>query len=354
MPIPIVHIVKRFGRVGGMESYVWHLVHGLVKCGVQVAVVCEQVCEPPVDSILVFTVEASPERPRWKSMLGFRERVDQKIRQVFFGQAVLIHSHERSLCHQVTTFHGPPIEPSRGFSWFSRFTRRFNAWKQMEREELLGPDVQMVLSVSSLTEMQLINAYPELVDKSTDLAWPGVHPSKVDPSLSESMSADHPQFLFVGKEWKRKGLDLAIGIVDEFRKSYAGATLTVFGVEEASLPYAIRGFDWVTFRGWVPAISWSDFDMLIHPARKEPFGMVVAEARGWGLPVLISSKVGAKDLNFSDTRIIDATAPSTEWCRAALELLETNKREPELKWSWSDLVLKHIEQIYPRLKAVNL
>ncbi|MEE2821214.1 MAG: glycosyltransferase family 4 protein [Pseudomonadota bacterium] len=351
----MIHIVKRFGRVGGMESYVWHLVHGLAEHGIQVAVVCEQVCESPDDRIRIVGVEASPERPRWKSMQVFRMRVDEKIRDKFSGQSALIHSHERSLSHQVTTFHGPPIEPSRGLGWLSRFNRRITAWQQMERDELLGPNVQMILPVSSLVKLQLMNRHPEIMDKPMDIAWPGVHSSDVNPSaLEPPMGLGHTRFLFVGKEWKRKGLDIAVRIVSEFRKTHPEATLTVFGVEQAALPRSMRYLDWVSFQGWVSSIPWSEFDLVLHPARKEPFGMIVTEARSHGLAVLMSSQVGAGDLNFSNTKIVDLSATPVEWCRAAKELFATNTQEPELKWSWSDLVLRHIDNIYPQLKAVKL
>ena len=39
---PIIHIVRRFGCVGGMESYVWNLTHELIKQDVQVEIICEE------------------------------------------------------------------------------------------------------------------------------------------------------------------------------------------------------------------------------------------------------------------------------------------------------------------------
>lgn len=250
MRYPLIHIVKRFGRVGGMESYVWHLVHGLVERGIRVTVICERVCEKPDSRIRLIEVEESPERPRWKAMLTFRAHVDKKIQDVFQGQSVLIHSHERSLCHQVTTFHGPPIEASRRVAWLSRFNKRLIAWQQMEHDELLAPNVQMVLPVSTLIKTQLLNRYPEVEYKTIDLAWPGVHPGELDLNASEPMGLSHARFLFVGKEWKRKGLDLAIQIVNEFRESHPGTTLTVFGADPAALPSSIRCLNWVSFNGW--------------------------------------------------------------------------------------------------------
>ena len=355
MHLPVIHIVRRFGRVGGMESYVWHLAHGLAEYGMQVAVVCEEVCEAPDRRIHLLTVEASPERPRWKSMLIFRARVDKKIQEVFSGQLALIHSHERSICHQVTTFHGPPIEPPRGLGWLSGFNKRFTAWQQMEQDELLGTNVQIVLPVSSLVESQLMSRYPQLINKKLDLAWPGVHPLGIDRIVPvPTRGLDCARFLFVGREWKRKGLDIAVGIVAEFRKSNPNTTLTVFGPNQVMVPRSIRRLKWVILQGWSSSISWGDFDLLIHPARQEPFGMVVAEARRHGLAALISPEVGAGSLDFFNTKIIDLSASAEDWCQAATELVESNLRKPEIKWSWSDLVLKHVENIYPQLKAVSL
>ena len=354
MLCPVIHIVRRFGRVGGMESYVWHLVHGLADRGIEITVVCEKVCEAPVAGIRILEVEASPERPRWKSMMTFRARVDQKIRVAFRGQAVIVHSHERSLRHQVTTFHGPPIEPPKGFAWLSRFNKRVAAWQQMERDELLGPSVQMILPVSSQVRGQLTSRYPEIIDKKIDLAWPGVHPWDLDSSVSTRPDSDHVRFVFVGKEWKRKGLDIAVRVVEEFRKTHSTATLSVFGADPTALPRSMRARNWISFQGWSSEIPWSDFGVLLHPARKEPFGMVVAEARSHGIPVIMSSQVGAVDLECSGTKILDVSAPVAEWCQAAEKVIATNTREPEIKWSWTDLVEKHIEMIYPQLEGGTL
>lgn len=352
MQYPVIHIVKRFGRVGGMESYVWHLVHGLAGRGIKVIILCEQVCESPVEDVRIINVESSSERPRWKSMMTFRTRVNQKIREVFSGQEVLIHSHERSLCHQVTTFHGPPIDPPTGFEWLSLVNRRFIAWKQMECDELFGPNVQMVLPVSSQIEKQLMHRYSQIVDKKIDLAWPGVHRPQISPNGAIPTDPDYARFVFVGNEWKRKGLDIAIRIVEEFRKSQPRATLTVFGTDHASVPWSLCRFDWVIFKGWSSCIPWWDFDALLHPARKEPFGMVVAEARSHGIPVVMSSEVGARDLQFSATKILDVSAPPVKWCQELAELIATKNKSPELKWIWGDLVDKHIETIYPQLESV--
>ena len=352
MDYPVIHIVKRFGRVGGMESYVWHLAHGLANRGVDIVIICEQICESPEESIRMIQVEPSPERPRWKSMIMFRARVEQRIREEFYGQAILVHSHERSLCHQVTTFHGPPIESPKWFGWLSRLNWRVGAWQQMEYDELLRPNVQMILPVSGQVRGALTSRYPEIVRKPIEIAWPGV---ETLPAV-HVQERDLPQFKavrfgFVGREWRRKGLDIAVQVVEEFRKVSPKSTLTVFGVSSKELPRVMRQRDWIIHRGWVTEVPWLEFDLLLHPARKEPFGMVVPEARSYGTPVVMSSAVGAADLEFSDTEVVDLNASMDEWCVAIQKVCNKASGTSEVKWTWDDLVNRHLETIYPRAEA---
>lgn len=79
----IVQIVKWFGLVGDMETYVWRLAQGLSEKGLLVSVVCEQVVGEASDDIDIIHVEKSPEKPRWKSMLMFRARVDSLLKDHF-------------------------------------------------------------------------------------------------------------------------------------------------------------------------------------------------------------------------------------------------------------------------------
>lgn len=352
MTVSIIHIVKRLGRVGGMETYVWHLIHGLAQHGETVAVVCEDVFESPAKKIKVIQVSPSLERRRWKSMLCFRERVQQVIKREFKGKRVILHSHERSLGHQVTTFHGPPIDIPSRWSVLGWLNPRLRAWRAMERDELLCKTVKIILPVSAMIEHALKSRYNFTIEQCVELAWPGVEEDAV-PSILPSPHLGPVQFLFVGKEWKRKGLRFAISVVNEFRRTHADAVLTVFGVVLDELPADITALEWVSFKGWDARIPWVQFDILIHPAIREPFGMVVAEARTQGLPVLMSTHVGAADLNFSLTEALPLDATLSDWCDAAQMLLRIGK-SAEVKWSWSNLVAKHLNVIYPKVAAVKV
>lgn len=351
MLFPVIHIVKRFGRVGGMESYVWNLTHGLAGRSIEVVIVCEQVIETPLMPMHILKVEASPERPRWRSMLSFRAKSTEIIRRQYQGKRVLIHSHERSLIHHVTTFHGPPIDNS---AFLQLVNRRVRAWYKMETAELSGENVQTILPVSSLIRDDLLTRHPSIVGKKIELAWPGVNPNGIAKDILKPVRSGPKRFLFVGREGKRKGLDIAIKIVSLFRETFGPAVLTIFGVERKHVTGLKSCNEWVQCMGWQDTIPWLDFDILLHPARKEPFGMVVAEARARGLPVLISNRVGAADLDFNSMAILDIEAPIKDWCEAAQALLSNASTEPECNWSWDDLVDKHVREIYSRMHIPNL
>lgn len=350
----IIHVVRRFEPFGGMETYVWQLVHGLCRKGFDVAVVCEH-CDDSVDTkIRIVKVHKSRERPRWKAMIAFRENVNQVIRERFVGIPVVVHSHERSLCHHITTFHGPPIDPPFGARWLVGFHRRYKSWKRMEEEELLGDRIKMIIPVSSVIEKQLLERYPSIQNKSVAVVWPGVHKNPASRAQSCAEEPEYSRFVFVGKEWKRKGLDLAVRIVREYRQSYKPAVLTIYGVPPESLPYRFKSLSWISIEGWSDNIRWDAFDILLHPARREPFGMVVAEARNNGLPVLMSNNVGAADLHFQNTAILDMQSSLKAWSDAAAKLITEGNYVSECKWTWEDLVNKHCKVIYPKVGLQSL
>ena len=355
LPI-IIHVVRRFGCVGGMESYVWNLTHGLVRSGVDIAVICEEVHGEPSDLIEICLVGKALSKRRWRAMLGFRATVQLQIEANFRRREFVIHSHERSLNHQVTTFHGPPIRAESSFSLINSLSPRIRAWHRMEREEVSSESVKFVLPVSDQIRKSLVNNHSGITKKTIFIGWPGVNIEKNSYGLPTSNGAQSSRFLFVGKEWKRKGLDLAIRLVARYQNQInSEATLDVYGPLKSDLPRRLRDSSIVNFEGWRNEIPWEQYSVLIHPARQEPFGMVVAEARQKGIPALVSKQVGAAEVGFDGVVAIDFNA-SLDAQIEDLKQISNNYdlRYPEVKWSWNDLVDLHIKKVYPLVESVWL
>lgn len=351
MKIPIVHIVRRYGPVGGMETYVWRLTHGLADSGLHLTVICEEVLEKPTANIQIIYVEKSAERPRWKAMLSFRFRVNEILRANFDLTRVIVHSHERAISHHITTVHGPLIDEGNRFRLINSLMPRVRGWRAMERHEFLGQSVRLIASVSNHLSNEILKRYPAARKKETITAWPGVEP----PILQKCAVSDAPKqtkFLFVGKEWKRKGLDIAIKLFRRYATTIdPDAELHIYGPEPNKLPSRLHNIPGVFLKGWQANIPWQRYSLLIHLARSEPFGMVITEARAYGIPVLASKQVGAIGLNFDGVTVITNEDTFEDIIAKTRSILDNKSlRQSEIRWSWDDLVSLHVVDIYPRIE----
>jgi UDP-glucose:(heptosyl)LPS alpha-1,3-glucosyltransferase len=356
MDVPIVHVVRRFGRVGGMEAYVWNLVHGLAERGFAVYVVCEKVLDTYSNKITAIRVKPAQERPRWKSMLLFRERVKEALLEQFAGTVVKIHSHERCLCHHLTTFHGPPMTVPGKWNLIGKLNRRVNAWLAMESSELESDHVQVVLPVSEKISEQLVLRYRGIRNKVIHIGWPGIS------SGSPAKNIAHDQFeknkvlhcLFVGTEWKRKGLERAVKVVETYIQNYGAARLTVYGPDTNNLPASIRNNPMIELKGWEQNIPWHLYSVLIHLARDEPFGMVIPEARKHGLSVLMSDQVGASALGFQKCHAAKLSTSDESLASALSKISADLDPQGEILWTWDNLVNLHVTTIYPGVVGTRI
>jgi len=145
MSLSIVQIVRRFGPVGGMESYVWHLSQELVRLGCSVTVLCENNESPTKDvNLKIVCLPRARARPRWLALLKFSNRVAEYVERHALSGSV-IHSHERTSVHQVTTFHGPPFAHIKNKPFWKLLSVRVWAHLWLEKREILGAQVKAVI-----------------------------------------------------------------------------------------------------------------------------------------------------------------------------------------------------------------
>lgn len=343
----VCHIVRRFGRVGGMESYVWHLSHCQLDLGYQVNVITEEILDCYDCRIYVIPIKRAFSRHRYQQMLEFRAVVSAAIKSNRSLNGSVIHSHERSTGHHVTTFHGSPML----VGFLNRLlSKRVRAWLEMERTELLSDSCKAIVPVSRTLGKLLARTYPAAETKIRSPGYPGVLQSN-----SAAMQVGFPpRLLFVGKEWKRKGLDRSLRIFKMFRERYPGATLDVFGpstdqrskIESAGAVY----------HGWSVDIDFSRFHILIHPALVEPFGMVVSEALAVGCGVLCSNQVGARELVENSPQIVSVRVSSSDkyWCSALCRLWEARQQFRLIHVpTWTDLA-SFYDTIYEDLSVSEM
>jgi UDP-glucose:(heptosyl)LPS alpha-1,3-glucosyltransferase len=337
----VTQVVRRFGRVGGMESYVWNLCKHLLQLDVSVNLICEEVIEqlPGLAEPNIWLVDKPANvKPRWKAMRHFQGCVEQLIRGEPRARWGIIHSHERLCSHDVTTIHGPLMGNYESLGFFSRLNRRVVEWTMMEGIEVSGLNVRAVFAVSDLARDQLLREYPSARVYS-QIMWPGVGPAR--SSNSELIRDPHKVF-FVGREWKRKGLKFAIELVKRLRISFPKMRLHVYGPTFEELPRRVKSYQWIEVHGFQKP-QYETCGLLVHPAFDEPFGMVISEARAAGVPCITSQNVGATGLGFDQVEVLSLGDGLEKWVQCARAIIDSADYRPQIIWSWGDLAAAYLE-----------
>lgn len=118
----------------------------------------------------------------------------------------------------------------------------------------------------------------------------------------ERTTPDHPlRYIYVGRLIDIKNVAL---LIEEFNRNGKSLTIVGKGVLESELKKQAKPN--ITFTGFIDNNKLGDVyqvhDVFILPSKSEPWGLVVEEALYWGLPVIVSDKVGSsidmvQDLN---------------------------------------------------------
>ena len=340
----LLHIVRCYGPVGGMERYVWELTGELADMGHKVEVLCERLHAdvPPQGVRCIEFGELAP-KPRWLSHLRFSHLVSRWV-AANPDPSRIIHSHERTSVHHVTTFHGPPFALVLDRSWLRRISLRVLANLWLEKREVCGAQVKSVVPNSSAIAAMLQHYYPCIGERLYDPIAPGVNPGPARPE--RLVPKDGGIIGFVGKEWRRKGLDIAVSAIEALRKLRPEVELWVAGPLPKDIQHLFAGWhDGYRLLGEVDSREvYPELDLLLHPARAEPYGMVITEAMAANVPVLASDQCGAaSEIGQSHGDILRIDEPSSAWADAAHALLTRNNPPPGFERPWSQVARDYAE-----------
>jgi len=255
----------------------------------------------------------------------------------------IIHSHERTSIHQVTTFHGPPFAHIRSKPFWKRFSLRVKVWLYLEKRELCSDQVKVVLPNSDLILKDLKFFYPCIKERMFPPVYPGVEDLNIK---SKNLENRKNIILFIGKEWKRKGLDFAVEIVEKLRLKDKSIEFLVLGPD----PDAVRHL----FKNWIDGfklLGWDDprkylpnARLLIHPAISEPYGMSISEATNFGVPVVISNNCGiASQISKKTGRVLNLDDSIDLWIKACAKEMNRNDLARKVGKSWTELAHDHIK-----------
>jgi glycosyltransferase involved in cell wall biosynthesis len=157
------------------------------------------------------------------------------------------------------------------------------------------------------------------------------------------------QFLFCGATIYRKGFDLLLEAFDRVASEWPQAQLKIIGPRgDAAGELKGRRLEQIVVTGPLNQAELvgelQRADCFVLPSRNDSFGMVVAEALACGLPVLVSTMVGASQLVEPDRNgwivpagDVAALADRMAWCvrnPALVESLRPFCRESALSSTW--------------------
>ena len=306
----IAVVIPKYGLVGGAEQFAAELTGQLCnRTDYTFQVFANQwegnTCAVSFQKIPIVSF------PKFLTTLSFAWFVRRRLRQAPFD---LVHSHERIFEADLFTLHGIPhrywiehVRKKKSMSLYDLGT----AW--VENKLVMESRCKKFIAVSELTRQIFLNEYP--VDPArVTVIHPGVHlpdyPAADKNDLRAAVRRKHgvgdqdTLIVFASMNFEIKGLDDILLSLGRLHGRFGRVKLMVAGKGDlkkyANLAAEAGISDDVIFAGVLDRNQMNDMylagDLYIMLSKFDTFGMVVLEAMAAGLPVIVSGRVGAKDL----------------------------------------------------------
>jgi UDP-glucose:(heptosyl)LPS alpha-1,3-glucosyltransferase len=359
-------VIQKYGQIGGAENFTFNLTERLAKFKDLEIHVFANEWERGCSSVMFHKVPMI-KYPRWLKPISFAYFASRAVKKMCCD---IVHSHERIFNMDILTYHGIPhvtwakrIKKSYYLSWFDRST----IWTEkrgFSNESLL------VLPVSSLVKDELLGVF-NIPEDRIEIIHPGIELSKYMPSEPHehrkkirqlhNISNNDVVILFVSMNFEIKNLDLVLQAIAHLSSHLKSIKLLVAGKgntkKYTKIADSLGISENVIFTGVVRNIHeyYLASDIFVLPSQFDTFALVVLEAMASGLPVIISSNVGAKDIIDPDLNgiILPENYTSKNMAEALERLMNLDYRKSLAKqalktaelYSWDNHVNK-IKKIY--------
>jgi UDP-glucose:(heptosyl)LPS alpha-1,3-glucosyltransferase len=307
----IAYVVYDFTRAGGIERYVRELSIRMSAAGHDVHVITAVAPNEPVGSLRFHTLHVATLLPGFLRLIFFRKQVERFLTTQQFA---IVHSQGTDcLTHNVLTAHSCHkawVEKAKTFGWWERCKKAcYPLHRIVVRNELINyTHYTAIIAVSEEVKREIVEYY-NVPAHDIAVIHPGVYVTKSPPGQMKSsslvrarlgLSAGDFIVLFVGNEFRRKGLSILIAALGKL--SSHRAHLLVVG-KGCRFVYTVMA--WISrvrrnvhFLGPTENVSayFAASDIFVMPTKHEAFGMVITEAMAAGLPVIVPRYAGAAAL----------------------------------------------------------
>ncbi len=315
--LKIAMLLRQFSPHGGLELYAHKLVEGLLEKGVQVTVVCQENSSELQAKGLKFKFIEKSESARSKHsrLLSLHKNANDALSTI--DDVDLVHSqHCPSSGADLVTFHNHTSKrlSEVGLWWEKALNdnkRNFvpaYRLKDLHDEELVRRALCLIFP-AEVMKNDFFSAFPFLQGppaKPHVIAHPGASLSTT-ANLSIQRSASSQQepfnFLFVGRGFRKKGLDILFAACCILKKkSSRKFTLSIAGLSAKpadKLRMNLLGLnDCVNYLGFQKDMEsvYSRAQAIILPSRVEPFGMAPVQGMQRGLVPIVSRVSGVAEV----------------------------------------------------------
>ena len=234
-----------------------------------------------------------------------------------------------------------------------------------------------VIAISNFIKKHLIN-YHQIPEDRITVIYHGVNLDEFNPQRKEesgssirkkySLSPDDTVLLFVGNEFKRKGLKFVFEAMKILNNS--NLKLLVAGNGEIKAFKALANelgiLNNIIFTGYCSDISmlFAASDIFVFPSTFDAFGLVVLEAMASGIPAIVSGSTGASEIidsgsdgfvvDYNDSKMLSDIIKKLIENREFMTIIGKSARKKAEKYSW-DLVAKKTLEVFEdvcRIKQV--
>lgn len=219
--LKIAVLVRNFVITGGAERYAYQVSRRLAQDH-EVHIFCQTWDQQLIAGFTIHRVPRPLRKPTFVNQLFYSWFCGRQLDASFD----LIYSHERVRRFDVLSIHCPCyrgfLTRSRGWRklllWLGELTSpRGLAYLWLERSQFAGRPNRLLIADSRMAADDVLANYPQLPHEQIGVAYPGVDLEEVDHALAvtdrvglrrqHGLTPDDYALLFVGTEFKRKGLD---------------------------------------------------------------------------------------------------------------------------------------------------
>lgn len=291
-------------RMGGAERYAANLCRALAQLGHAVHVLAER-CDDDIHPDLIHIPIRVNHLTSWSKNNSFNRNSQAALAGI---EADAVIALSRSFPADAFRVSDPLHDfwmgiryPGKIHRFLQRLNPRHRAILALEKAIFHPANTRFVITNSELSKRLIPESHPYPADR-IHVIYNGVDLEKFCLSDQKRSGEASVQLLFVGQDFKRKGLMQLVHALAIVRQRGHSFRLRVIGRDKPA-PYQTLAerlglVDIITFEGASRSIqeAYQASDLLVFPSLYDPFANVCLEALACGLPVLTTGTNGSAEI----------------------------------------------------------